>query len=192
MKNKIENTDQRTWLLRHSLFTQSFILLLSVLWINISPKDNVLKYFIKFNFQLFLKGLLTGLGLALAGYIFYLFAKKIKMLHSAVELFEKILAPLYNSLKIPDIFFLSFVAAFCEETFFRGLILTNFGLIISSITFGIVHLPGTKYWIYALWATLSGALLGWLFMLTGSLWLPILAHAINNIIGMFMLKKLFR
>ncbi|MBI3590529.1 MAG: CPBP family intramembrane metalloprotease [Candidatus Melainabacteria bacterium] len=186
-QNKIK--EQREKLIWAALIPQSLLLLLSIIWINMSPEDNVLKYF-HFNFKILSGGILTGLGLAVAGNLFYRFAKKIKFLHSTVELFEQILAPTFKNLNVADIFLLSITAGFCEEIFFRGLILPEFGIIIASIAFGVLHLPGMKYWIYALWATLSGALLGWLFILSSSLWLPITAHAINNVIGIFMLKKI--
>ena len=54
---------------------QIVILLISIFWIYFFPKDNVSKYF-NFSPQILVEGFLTGLGLALAGYGFYFFAKK--------------------------------------------------------------------------------------------------------------------
>ena len=81
-------------------------------------------------------------------------------------------------------------SGFCEEIFFRGLLLPKIGIILSSLAFGLLHLPGRRFWIYALWASLSGALFGFLFLTFNSLWIPITAHATNNIIGMMLLKRL--
>ena len=170
---------------------QIVILAISILWICVFPQDNVAKYF-RFDLSVLLGGILTGIGLALAGYCFYLFAKKTGKFSSAVELFEKILSPSFITLKPIDIIVLSLIAGFSEEVFFRGLLNQRFGIVLSSLAFGLLHLPGKKYWIYAVWATMSGALFAYLLMVTGSIWLPIIAHGLNNLIGMFLLKTLQR
>ena len=171
-----------------AIVPQVILLIVSILWIYFSPRDNIFIY-LKFNFKTILFGGLTGLFLAALGYGFYSFSKKTKKFYETVELFEQMLAPAFKNLNIADIVLLSMVSGFCEEVFFRGLILPKFGILIASLGFGVLHLPGLKYWIYALWATLSGALFGWFFILSGSLWLPITAHVVNNIIGMILLTK---
>lgn len=172
-----------------AIIPQIALLVISIIWIYVSPKDNVLKY-LAFNYKTILFGILVGILLALLGYLFYLWALKSKKFSEIVDLFQNVLSPVFKNLKLIDIVLLSLVAGFCEELFFRGLLLPRLGIILSSIAFGMLHLPGFKYWLYVLWATLSGALLGWLFLLTQSLWSPIIAHATNNLIGMIMLKKL--
>ena len=168
---------------------QIAMLLVSILWIFFFPKDNVLKFF-NFSFRVLFEGLLTGFGLALAGYGFYFFAKKTKKFYEAVELFEQVLSPTFKNLKLIDLLLLSLIAGFNEEVFFRGLLFPRIGLILSSIAFGLLHFPGKKYWIYAVWATGSAALFAYLFFLSNSLWLPIIAHFTNNFIGMILLKGL--
>ena len=172
-----------------TLIPQVILLIVSITWVFIAPKYNILTY-LKFNFVVIILGAVAGSGLALAGYGFYSFAKKTNKFYEIVELFEKGLAPAFRNLKLVDIILLSLVASFSEEVFFRGLLQQVFGIIIASIAFGLLHLPGFKYWVYALWATLSGVLFGFLFVFSGSLWLPISAHAINNVIGMILLTKL--
>lgn len=192
MENKSQGKSQvitREKVFLAAIIPQSILLLVSILWINFFPKDNILQ-FLKIDFISVLSGALTGIGLAVAGYGFYRYSKKSKYFYSTVELFEKLLAPAFKNLKVIDIFVLSIVSSFIEETFFRGLLLPKVGIIMSGLAFGLLHLPGTKYWVYMLWATISGIILGYLFVTTNSLWCPITAHIVNNIIGMFMLKKL--
>lgn len=179
---------KRERLLRIALIPQAVILMVSILWINFSPDSNVFKY-LKPNILHVSYGILAGVFLAVSGYGFYRLSKKIKNLSATVELFENMLSPTFSCLQITDIIFLSFISGFCEEVLFRGLLLPACGIIVSSIAFGLLHLPGFKYWIYAAWAILSGILLGFLFISTGSLWTPISAHIVNNIIGFLMLKK---
>lgn len=162
---------------------------LSTLWILFFPADNIVKYF-KFSFLYFVEGCLIGFLLSLAGYIFYIVSKKTGKFSETVELFEKVLSPSFRILKVTDFIVLSFVAGFSEEVLFRGLLSNKIGLIFSSLAFGLMHFPGRKYWIYTVWATLSGALFCWILQATGSLFIPITAHTVNNILGMILLKRL--
>ena len=168
---------------------QIVILAISIIWISLFPNSNIFGY-LRFTLKPVLFGLLTGSCLAMVGYGFYNFAKKTKIFYETVELFEQMLAPAFKNLKLIDMISLSMVSGFCEEIFFRGLLQGLCGIIIASIAFGLLHLPGLKFWFYAIWATLSGALFGWLFIMSHSLWLPITAHTVNNIIGMILLTKL--
>ena len=172
-----------------ALVPQMVLLIISILWIYSFPKDNVIVFF-QFKIKFLLIGLLTGLIIALLGYGFYRFAQKTKTFHAAIELFEEHLAPVFKNLRFIDLILLSTASGFCEEIFFRGLLLPKIGIILSSLAFGLLHLPGRRFWIYALWASLSGALFGFLFLTFNSLWIPITAHATNNIIGMMLLKRL--
>lgn len=172
-----------------TLLPQFILLIISTIWIYISPQSNVLKY-LKFDIKLVFVGIVVGVLLALAGYGFYKYTKKTKNFGSTIELFEQMLAPVFKNLNLFDIVSLSIISGFCEEVLFRGLVLPSCGIAIASVSFGLLHLPGFKFWVYAVWATLSGFLLGWFFLLSNSLWLPITAHVVNNILGMLMLKKL--
>lgn len=183
--NKQHKRENIIWV---SLIPQIAILVVAIIWIYLVPKDNVLVYF-TFNYKHALIGVFAGLIISLSGFLFYKFCEKTKMFYETVELFENIMGPIFKNLNLFDILTLSFVAAFCEEVFFRGLLQQKIGIILASLAFGLLHLPGKKYWIYALWATGSGIVLGLLLIYTGSLWVPIIAHASNNIAGMFLLKK---
>ena len=185
----LETNYSREKVLWMAVLPQAVLLAISILWIFLIPKYNVSPY-LKFSWQPILGGLLVGFGLAMSGYGFYNFTKKTKKFYETVELFEQVLAPAFRNLKLPDVILLSIVSGFCEEIFFRGLMQPAFGIILASIAFGLLHLPGFKFWIYALWAALSGALFGFLFIMTSSLWFPIIAHATNNIIGMILLTKM--
>lgn len=80
------------------------------------------------------------------------------------------------------------VAPLAEEVFFRGYALGGFakrrdfnrGLAVTSALFAAVHLDPVAF--VPLWA--AGLVLGTLFLMTGSLVAPIVAHATNNFIVM--------
>ena len=76
-----------------------------------------------------------------------------------------------------------------EELFFRGLLAPLLGLVLSSIAFGGLHqLRGRVGWIWAGWATVMGLLFGSLFLATGSLLGPIVAHAAINVMNLRFLR----
>ncbi|HXN31845.1 MAG TPA: CPBP family intramembrane glutamic endopeptidase [Polyangiaceae bacterium] len=75
-----------------------------------------------------------------------------------------------------------------EELFFRGFVQTRLcarwgplaGIAITSVAFGLFHLPSPAY---AVFATFFGAYLGWLAHFGGGTRPAILAHAVNNTIA---------
>jgi membrane protease YdiL (CAAX protease family) len=80
---------------------------------------------------------------------------------------------------------LAFVPAICEEILFRGFVQTGVlaqtasvpvGLLVSALLFGIFHLdPWRLAGVFVL-----GLFFGWLRQESGSLWPPVVAHALNN------------
>src|SRR5690606_40365552 len=66
-----------------------------------------------------------------------------------------------------------------EELLFRGWLYHETGLWISSILFGLIHIPPNRKWLYwPLFAAAMGLLLGWLYIWTAALIYPILLHAL--------------
>ena len=84
---------------------------------------------------------------------------------------------------------LGVASALSEELFFRGLLATTFGVIASSLAFGLLHqMRGRVRWVWAGWATVMGFLFGALFLATGSLIGPLVAHAVINIANLRFLR----
>ena len=84
---------------------------------------------------------------------------------------------------------LGIASALSEELFFRGLLATTFGVIASSLAFGLLHqMRGRVRWAWAAWATVMGFLFGGLFLATGSLIGPLLAHAAINIANLRFIR----
>ncbi len=175
---------------------QVVILLISIIWILLFPKDNIIKY-LDFNFTFIVYGIILGVVLAFSGYGFYKIAKRFKDRSKAFEnlvyFFEFILSPFISSLGKADVILVSCISGFCEEVLFRGLLTAKFGMFFPSIAFGLMHVPASKdgkVWIYAIWATISGLILAFSFLHFSNLWITITAHVLNNIIGMNLLKRL--
>ena len=67
--------------------------------------------------------------------------------------------------------------------------MTTFGLIASSLAFGLLHqMRGSVRWVWAAWATVMGLLFGALFLATGSLLGALVAHAAINVTNLRFLR----
>jgi uncharacterized protein len=84
---------------------------------------------------------------------------------------------------------LGIASALGEELFFRGLLTATFGIIASSLAFGLLHqMRGRVRWVWAGWATIMGFLFGALFLATGSLLGALVAHAAINVANLRFLR----
>lgn len=96
-----------------------------------------------------------------------------------------------------DLIWLGLLPGLSEELLFRGVMLPAiglnwFGVLVSSLCFGVLHYSGSQQWAYIVWATVVGAALGASALLTGNLLVPIVAHIVTNLIssGTWKLKQL--
>jgi hypothetical protein len=97
--------------------------------------------------------------------------------------------PVARQLSFADILILAALSGLAEEFLFRGLLQPFIGLLPQALLFGLVHQTrGPSRWVWAGWAGLVGLGLGALFQLTGSIWGPVLAHAMINAINLSYLK----
>lgn len=99
------------------------------------------------------------------------------------------LRPAVRDASDATILVLGIASGVAEELFFRGLLAPILGLVLSSVTFGALHqLRGRAGWIWAGWATAMGLLFGALFLATGCLLGPVVAHAAINVINLRFLR----
>lgn len=91
-----------------------------------------------------------------------------------------------------NLFMIAVIPAIGEELLFRGVIQKIFttmtrnfhwGIWISAILFSALHMQFYGF----LPRTVLGALFGYLLVYSGSIWLPIIAHFLNNTIGVLLL-----
>jgi membrane protease YdiL (CAAX protease family) len=141
-----------------------------------------------------LLGTASGIALSISGAGIYWMSKfkLFKWLVGIRELITKELAPLFSTITLPDVFLVAVTSGFCEEIFFRGVLQQQFGILSASIMFGFLHSPSLRYPQYGIWAFVAGLFLGWLYDYTGNLWAPIVAHVVNNILGLLLLRYISR
>ena len=90
-----------------------------------------------------------------------------------------------------NLFVIGFIAALSEEVFFRGALQrvliewtgsVHKGVWIAAVIFSAIHLQ-----FYGFFPRMVlGAMLGYMFVWSGSLWIPIFAHFINNAVGVLL------
>ncbi len=77
-----------------------------------------------------------------------------------------------------------------EEALFRGAIQQEFGLVVASLAFGLVHVgPDRRYLVWTAWAIMAGFLFGGLYEVTGGLLAPILAHSAHNAATLLLWRR---
>lgn len=76
-----------------------------------------------------------------------------------------------------------------EELLFRGLMVPILGVVVSALLFGALHqIRGAARYGWMAWATVMGLIFGALFVATGSLVGPIVAHLIINAYNLRFLR----
>jgi membrane protease YdiL (CAAX protease family) len=135
--------------------------------------------------------IIIGLGLGggcgvvavsiISGYIF-----------KGVEALQKEFSLIFGRLSHFEIIAVALSSGIAEEVLFRGLLQPYFGLVITSIIFGVLHFPVKRvYIIWTIFAIGMGFMLGWFYELTDSLLAPIITHVLVNAINLFRLEDDF-
>lgn len=107
---------------------------------------------------------------------------------------EEIIKPLFGPCSLFDLAAIALLAGLGEEMLFRGVLQVVFGrrldnwsaLALASLLFGLLHAITPTY---AVLATLMGAYLGWLFMRSDNLLVPILAHTLYDVVALIYLVR---
>lgn len=80
-----------------------------------------------------------------------------------------------------DLVLLAVFSGIGEEVFFRGAVQPEFGIVIASLAFGLLHVgPDRRFLIWTAWAVAAGFLFGALFEITGGIVAPVVAHVLHN------------
>jgi hypothetical protein len=111
--------------------------------------------------------------------------------------FEHVIRPIFGPWSMFQLAVISTLAGICEEALFRGALQSGLtphigaapALVIASLAFGLAH-PISKQ--YVLSATMIGFLLGWLFIATGNLLAPMIAHAVYDFCALTWFLRLHR
>ena len=130
-----------------------------------------------------------GLGLGFAAVVVLASRLLVQRFAWARSLHQE-LRPFALGLDATGLFVLALVGPVGEELLFRALFQPAIGLLPQAILFGLVHyLPGRSRWAWSLWAFLFGLAMGTVFLVTGSLLGPIVAHVLVNALNSSFLRR---
>lgn len=145
-------------------------------------------------FSLYLFGASVPLGLLLGTLTAVLTVSSGLLLYRTVPVLRQVaeeLGPrLVDGTSNGNLILLSLFSGVGEEVFFRGAVQQEFGLLVASFLFGVVHIgPDRRYLLWTAWAVVAGVLFGLLYSYTGGLLAPILAHAGHNAATLLLWKR---
>jgi membrane protease YdiL (CAAX protease family) len=103
---------------------------------------------------------------------------------------EELAPRLVDGARSRDLVLVSIFSGVGEEAFFRGAVLQEFGIVISSLLFGLAHIgPDRRYLVWTVWAVAAGFVFGAVFEVGGGLLAPIVAHAGHNAATLMLWKR---
>jgi membrane protease YdiL (CAAX protease family) len=106
------------------------------------------------------------------------------------QLAEELAPRLVDGAKVGSLVLVSVFSGVGEETFFRGAVQQEFGLVAASLVFGLVHVgPDRRYLVWTVWAVMAGFLFGVLYEITGGLLAPIFAHSAHNAATLLLWRR---
>ncbi|WP_373229759.1 lysostaphin resistance A-like protein [Cohnella sp.] len=95
---------------------------------------------------------------------------------------------IFRNRPIWHIIVISFVVSICEELLFRGALQFAIGPYWTSIIFAAIHVRYLRHWIPTGLVFSISYGLGWIMIQTGTLWAPILAHFLIDLIMGFIIR----
>jgi len=179
----------RTTLVIFNAFCEGGLLLLATVWCfntGVSLRDAL-----RLDAIPALIGIAAGAVTAFSGFLSLFLAGKSNTeskIHELRSIVYAQIAPLFAQLTLSDILLIAASTGFCEEIFFRGILQSQIGILAASILFGMIHCASLVMLPYAIWTFAAGIFLGYLYVWTGSLWAPICAHAVSNLIVILYFK----
>lgn len=88
---------------------------------------------------------------------------------------------LFGSGPVWHIVIISLIVSFCEEFLFRGAIQPAWGPYWTSILFTAIHIRYLRHWLMTGMVFSISYGLGWIYLQTGTLWCPIIAHFVIDV-----------
>jgi membrane protease YdiL (CAAX protease family) len=100
------------------------------------------------------------------------------------------LAESIGPVALPNLLLLALASGMGEEALFRGALQPRVGLVWASLLFACVHfVPRSEFLPWTVFALLAGLLFGGLFLWTGNLVAPVVAHVVVNGVNLPLLVR---
>jgi membrane protease YdiL (CAAX protease family) len=128
-----------------------------------------------------------ALGLLVVG-LSRLMARHLTWAQNLYRWFAEVLGPLSQR----DVFYLALLSSIGEEILFRGAMQPTIGLWITTLIFGLLHIPPKlQLWPWTLMAALLGLLFGLLTLWSGNIAGAVLAHFIINMLNLRQIARFY-
>ena len=106
------------------------------------------------------------------------------------EAMARALAGTLDGISVPNSLLLAVASGLAEEMLFRGALQPQVGWLVASLLFGLLHfIPRRELLPWTGFALLVGSLFGALFLWTGNLVAPVVAHVLVNAVNLPMLIR---
>ncbi|KAL5760022.1 hypothetical protein ACOSQ2_018860 [Xanthoceras sorbifolium] len=139
---------------------------------------------VSFDFEIWHLELIIGLVILISSCRYLL----LKIWPDFAESSEAANQQVLTSLEPLDYLVVAVFPGFSEELLFRGALVPLFGtdwksvLVVASI-FGVLHLGNGRKYSFAVWATFVGFIYGYATIVSNSIVVPMVSHALNNLVG---------
>ncbi|MBH5317992.1 CPBP family intramembrane metalloprotease [Paenibacillus sp. GSMTC-2017] len=174
-KVNIDEIDDRM-LLINLYATQALTLIIGIIWI-LFQRQNIIQLF---SVPSTIMYIWWGLGLAAAVIAIDLLISR--WIPEDVADDGGVNDRIFGNRPIWHIVLISFVVAVCEELLFRGAIQHAIGPYWTSIIFAAIHVRYLKHWIPTGLVFSISYGLGWIYIESGTIWAPIIAHFVIDLI----------
>lgn len=110
----------------------------------------------------------------------------LRSLRRVGEFLNGVLGPALARCTLPELALVALLAGVGEELLFRGALQPILGLPLTSVLFAFAHFITPTY---ALLTGLMGLYLGWLAQAWGTLWVPIVTHALYDFVAFLVVIR---
>lgn len=179
-KVSIDELDDRM-LLVNLYTTQALTFIIGLIWL-LFQRQNIINLY---SYSGGLHPLWWGLGLAAAVIIVDIIISRFVPEEVADD--GGINERIFRTRPVWHIALISLIVAICEETLFRGAIQHSFGPYWTSIIFAAIHVRYLRHWIPTGLVFSISYGLGWIYIQSGTIWAPIVAHfVIDFVMGLII------
>jgi len=137
-------------------------------------------------------GVMAGVFVLVVNYWLIEYGSRyVACLRTIRQLLEQDISPLFRHLDVVGIAFIAMISGIAEEFFFRGVLQAEIGIWLTSLLFGLGHIWSKTAVLYGIYASLIGGFFGAIYLWSGNLWVPMLAHIVNNFVAILYYRHYF-
>ena len=177
-----------------SLLLEGLLSAFYLTWLHFQPRKIAFSWELLPGAAEFGVGLLATLPLFALNYLLFgPLSHSVPSLVTCFEFKDRIVKPLADELDLWSAFAVALCAGIGEELFFRGLLQSEFGILVASIAFSLLHFgpAASRYRFIAVLYVLIGIYFGVLYQRTNRLWEPITTHVVYDYFALLYMRYVY-